>query len=58
MSRFVPQTAGEFYGEHKGKPFYNDLTNFMTSDVATGIELVAEGAIEKWRSLIGPTNTL
>jgi nucleoside-diphosphate kinase len=58
MSRFIPSTAGDFYAEHKGKSFYNDLTTFMTSDVVTGMELVAEGAIEKWRGLIGPTNTL
>ena len=32
--------------------------DFITSDVATGIELVAENAIEKWRSVIGPTGTI
>jgi nucleoside diphosphate kinase len=30
---------------------------FMTSDVVTGIELVAENAVERWRQLIGPTKT-
>jgi len=25
MSRFTPQTAAEFYGEHKGKPFFDTL---------------------------------
>ena len=58
MSRFNSGTAGEFYGEHKGKPFYGDLMNFISSDVVTGMELVAEGAIERWRGLIGPTNTI
>jgi len=57
MSRFNSGTAGEFYGEHKGKPFYNGLMDFITSDVVTGIELVSEGSIERWRALIGPTNT-
>lgn len=57
MTRFNPTTAGVFYGEHKGKPFYNDLMNFVSSDVVTGMELVAENAIEKWRGLIGPTNS-
>lgn len=32
--------------------------DFITSDVATGIELVAENAVEKWRQVIGPTNTM
>lgn len=58
MSRFHPSIAAEFYGEHKGKPFYGDLVNFMTSDVVTGMEMVSENAIERWRSLIGPTNSL
>lgn len=49
MSRFSSSTGGEFYGEHRGKPFYNDLMGFITGDVVTGIELVAEGAVERWR---------
>jgi nucleoside diphosphate kinase len=32
--------------------------NFIQSDVVTGMELVAENAIDKWRALIGPTNTI
>lgn len=58
MTRFTPETAGQFYGEHKGKPFYNDLMAFVTSDVVTGLELVSENAVERWRQTIGPTNTL
>jgi nucleoside-diphosphate kinase len=57
MTRFSPETAGQFYGEHKGKPFYNDLMNFVTSDVVTGLEIVAENAVEKWRQVIGPTRS-
>lgn len=49
MSRFHPASAGEFYGEHKGKPFYGGLVDFMTSDVVTGLEMVSENAIERWR---------
>jgi nucleoside-diphosphate kinase len=49
MSKFSPDTAGQFYGEHKGKPFFNGLMEFVTSDVVTGIELVSENAVEKWR---------
>ena len=57
MTRFTPESAGQFYGEHKGKGFFNELMNFVTSDVVTGIELVAENAVEKWRHTIGPTNS-
>jgi len=45
MSKFDQDTAGRFYGEHQGKPFFNGLMNFITSDAVTGIELVAENAI-------------
>lgn len=50
--------AEKFYGEHQGKSFYPNLINFMTSDFAVGMELVAPGAIKKWRQFIGPTNSL
>ena len=49
MSKFTPQTVATFYGEHRGKPFYNNLENFITTDVVTGLELVGEGAVNKWR---------
>lgn len=58
MSRFSDATSGEFYGEHIGKPFFPNLQKFITSDVVVGMELVADSAIDKWRGLIGPTNTL
>ena len=57
MSRFTKASAEEFYGEHKGKPFFPNLQSFITSDVVVGMEIVADNAIDKWRSLIGPTNT-
>lgn len=57
MSKFTPATAQIFYGEHKSKPFFPNLQQFITSDVVVGMELVAENAVDKWRQLIGPTNT-
>jgi len=56
MIKFTPDTAGEFYAEHWGKPFFPSLIDFMTSDVAVGMELVWENAIAHWRKTIGPTN--
>jgi nucleoside-diphosphate kinase len=49
MSRFNANSVASFYGEHKGKPFYNNLSEFIQSDVSTGMELVAENAVDKWR---------
>ena len=57
MSRFDEDTAGVFYGEHKGKHFYQNLVDFVTSDVCVGMELIRENAILAWRELLGPTNT-
>ena len=31
--------------------------DFVTSDVVVGVELISENAVEKWRTLIGPTST-
>lgn len=56
MIKFSPETAGEFYGEHRGKHFFPTLIDFMTSDVAIGMELVRENAIAHWRKVLGPTN--
>lgn len=53
----TPQDAEIFYEEHKGKPFYNNLVQFMSSDFAVGMELIAPDAITRWRQLIGPTNS-
>lgn len=58
MSKFAtPTHTDNFYAEHVGKPFFADLSSFMQSDVATGMELVAENAVGKFRAALGPTNT-
>ena len=49
--------AEKFYAEHQGKSFYPGLVEFMTSDFAVGMELVAPDAIKKWREVLGPTNS-
>jgi len=57
MSKFTQaQHADNFYSEHRGKPFFSDLCAFMQSDVVTGMELVADNAISKFRDIIGPTD--
>lgn len=56
MTKFTREIAEEFYAEHKGKPFYEELVTFICSDLVVGFELVADDAVQKWRSIIGPTN--
>ena len=58
MVRMTVTQSRQFYAEHTGKPFYEDLTNFIASDVVVGMELVAENAVTKWRQLMGPTSPL
>ncbi|PRP76189.1 hypothetical protein PROFUN_13735 [Planoprotostelium fungivorum] len=48
--------AQEFYAEHLGKPFFEKLTNFMSSGPVTAMVLSRVNAIKAWRSLMGPTN--
>mmetsp|Transcript_14305 Transcript_14305/g.36419 ORF Transcript_14305/g.36419 Transcript_14305/m.36419 type:complete len:205 (-) Transcript_14305:341-955(-) len=49
-------TAEQFYAEHKGKAFFEALTNFMTSGPIVALALSREDAIKGWRDLMGPTN--
>jgi nucleoside-diphosphate kinase len=51
------ETAAEHYGEHLGKPFYEDLVRFITRTPA--MVLVVEGPEDTWsivRTMMGPTN--
>lgn len=58
MTRLRRADAQAFYAEHQGKPFFDNLVNFMTSGAVVGMELVGQGAIRQWRTLLGPTNSL
>ncbi len=57
MTRLRYEDAAEFYKEHKGKQFYDNLVSFMTSDLIVGMEIVGKDAVTAWRKLIGPTNS-
>ncbi|KAJ3101241.1 Thioredoxin domain-containing protein 3 [Phlyctochytrium bullatum] len=54
---FTKEKAEEFYKEHTGKPFYEDLTTWMSSAAIYAMVLEKEGAISGWRALAGPTNS-
>ncbi len=47
--------AGEFYAEHKGKAFFENLVNFMSSGPIVALVLQKPNAIASWRKVIGPT---
>ncbi|KAI9102595.1 nucleoside-diphosphate kinase, partial [Phlyctochytrium arcticum] len=48
--------AKEFYQEHEGKAFYNELVQWMSSAPIYALVLEREDAIRNWRSLAGPTD--
>ena len=48
--------AEGFYAEHKGRPFYEGLIEFMTSGPAVVQVLSGENAIIANRELMGPTD--
>ncbi|PHR26915.1 MAG: nucleoside-diphosphate kinase [Desulfotalea sp.] len=48
--------AEGFYHVHQEKPFFGELTDFMASGPCIVMVLEAEGAIKKWRDLMGATN--
>ncbi len=45
-----------FYAIHKGKPFYEELTTFMSSGKCMVLALEKENAVDSWRKVIGATN--
>lgn len=54
--QLTPAQAGAFYAEHKERPFYGELTEFMTSEPVVVQVLEGEGAILKNREVMGATN--
>lgn len=56
MVRLTDATAGGFYAEHKERPFFPDLIEFMTSGPVMVQVLEGENAVMKNRELMGATN--
>jgi len=48
--------AGQFYSEHSGKGFYEDLTKFMSSGPIIAAILEKDNAVTEFRKLIGATD--
>lgn len=48
--------AEGFYAVHRERPFFGELTDFMSSGPCLVMVLEAENGIKKWRQLMGATN--
>ncbi len=56
MLRMNKSEAQGFYTVHKGKPFYDSLTDFMSSGPIVVMVLEGENIIERYRQLMGATD--
>jgi len=58
-SKMIHMTKAEtesFYAVHQGRPFYEELTTFMSSGQCMVLALEKENAVDAWRETIGATN--
>ncbi|WP_153503152.1 nucleoside-diphosphate kinase [Cumulibacter manganitolerans] len=51
-------TAAQHYAEHEGKPFYDDLMQFITSGPLVAIVAEGQNAIAAFRQLAGATDPI
>ena len=56
MIHMSKNQAEEFYAEHKGKPFFENLVKFMTSAPVVVQVLEGKNAIADYRKIMGATN--
>jgi nucleoside-diphosphate kinase len=54
--RLTKDEAGGFYTVHRERPFFGELTDFMSSGKIFAMVLEAEGAIARWRETMGATD--
>lgn len=55
-TRISQQQAEKFYEVHKERPFYGELTQFMSSGPIVAAILEKDNAVADFRKLIGATN--
>lgn len=56
MKTLSKSEAEGFYAEHRERPFFKSLVEFMTSGPVLLMVLEGEGAVEKYRKLMGATD--
>jgi nucleoside-diphosphate kinase len=54
--RLARAEAEGFYAVHRERPFFKDLVEFMISGPVVVMVLEAEGAIARWRAVMGATD--
>ena len=54
--RWTQAQAEKFYEVHKARPFYGDLVKFMTSGPIVVQVLEGDGAVKRYRDVMGATD--
>ena len=55
MMHVTPELAGQHYAEHDGKPFYNDLVDYVTSGPVIAMVWQADDCVTLMRKVVGAT---
>jgi nucleoside-diphosphate kinase len=56
LVHLTQREAEGFYAVHRERPFFGELTAFMSSAPCIPLVLEREDAVAKWREVIGATN--
>ncbi len=56
MMSIDKEMASKHYGEHEGKPFFNDLISFITSGPVVAMVIEGDNVIEGIRKMMGRTD--
>lgn len=56
MLHLSKDEAKKFYSVHAERPFFDSLTNYMSSGPVAAAVLTGDNAVKKWRDLMGTTN--
>jgi len=56
MTKLSKEEAEAFYAIHNGRPFFEELTTFMSSGPIMAMVVEKENAVEAYRNFIGATN--
>jgi nucleoside-diphosphate kinase len=57
MAKLSQAQAEAFYAVHKARPFFGDLVRFMTSGPCVVMAIEGEGAVARYREVMGPTDS-
>src|SRR5215218_6838013 len=56
LIKMTLEQAEGFYAVHRERPFFSELTKFMSSGPCVVMALEREGAVKAWRDLMGATD--